>query len=84
MGNGLIGRVDVLAVFDEMMKLTEQWQVKAARGPLEAFLGSTSRMNKMLDELVLSNHVFTSLSWGSMSIILKVRRDITWQSVIST
>jgi hypothetical protein len=84
MVNGPIGKVDVLAVFDEMMKWPKQRQVNAARGPLKAFLASTSRMNKMLDVLVQTNPAFTSILWGSMSIILQVRRDSTWQSVIST
>ena len=84
MVNGPIGKVDMLAAFDEMMKWHKQQQVKAARGPLKAFLASTSRMNKMLDVVVQTNPAFMSMLWGSMSIILQVRRDPTWQSVIST
>jgi hypothetical protein len=82
--NGPIGKLNLQGSFDEMMKWDKQRQVKAARGPLKAFLASTSHMNKIFDILAQTNPAFTSIIWGSISIILQVSSNPTYQSVIST
>jgi len=74
--SGQTAKLNLQGAFDEMMKVDKLRQRMDARGPLKAFLASTSRMTKILDVFVQTNPV-TSLIWGSMMIILQVSSDLT-------